>query len=61
VHGEACHGSTHAVTPTVVAADNVQAIGLQGHAGVIDTCTVCHINRPDDNFFHHSGGEGEGD
>jgi hypothetical protein len=59
VHCAACHGSPHAIVPTVVAADNVQAEALQGHAGQIDTCTVCHTGRPDDAFFHHAGG-GEG-
>lgn len=43
---EACHGSPHAITPTVEANDNVQAILLQGHAGMIDTCTVCHLTKP---------------
>ena len=52
VHCAACHGSPHAITPTIVAADNVQAIALQGHAGTIDTCTVCHRTRPDDSFDH---------
>jgi hypothetical protein len=55
-----CHGSPHAITPTVDAQDNVQAIALQGHAGTIDTCTVCHTQKPDDNFdhvFNGSGGE----
>ncbi len=54
----ACHGSPHAVAPTEVEADNVQAIALQGHAGTIDTCTVCHTSRPDESFFHRRG---EGD
>ena len=44
VHCAACHGSPHAITPTVVDEDNVQAVEHQGHAGVIDTCTVCHIS-----------------
>lgn len=52
VHCAACHGSPHAITPTITAADNVQAIGVQGHAGPIDTCTVCHRTRPDDAFEH---------
>ncbi|MCA9243073.1 MAG: cytochrome c3 family protein [Phycisphaerales bacterium] len=60
VHCSACHGSPHAITPTVVEADNIQARGLQGHPGVISDCTVCHIHRPDDSFFHHAGGESEG-
>lgn len=62
VHCAACHGSPHAVTPTVVPADNVQAIAVQGHAGTIDTCTVCHTRRPDDHFDHrYEGEEDEGD
>ncbi len=52
VHCAACHGSPHAIGPSVEAADNVQAIGLQGHAGVIDTCTVCHRENEDDEFPH---------
>jgi hypothetical protein len=52
VHCEACHGSPHAITPTVTAVDNAQAINLQGHAGKIDTCTVCHTPGPPGSFFH---------
>ncbi len=48
----ACHGSPHAITPTVTAADNLQALRLQGHAGKIDTCIVCHTSTPTDPFFH---------
>lgn len=48
----ACHGSPHAMTPTVTEADNLQAINLQGHAGVINTCSACHRDPPEDNFFH---------
>jgi hypothetical protein len=51
VHCAACHGSPHAITPTVTEVDNAQAIALQGHAGKIDTCTVCHTVVPG-NFFH---------
>jgi hypothetical protein len=56
VHCAACHGAPHAITPTVDAADNVQALALQGHTGVLNTCTVCHTQQPDDAFFHHLGG-----
>jgi hypothetical protein len=56
VHCAACHGSPHAITPTVNAEDNVQALALQGHAGVISKCTVCHGQQPDEAFFHHAGG-----
>lgn len=52
VHCEACHGSPHAITPTVKAEDNIQAIALQGHAGVINTCIVCHTETPEDSFDH---------
>lgn len=47
-----CHGSPHAVTPTASAPDNVQMIRLQGHAGTLDTCTVCHTEVPSDPFPH---------
>jgi hypothetical protein len=48
----ACHGSPHAIYPTVVSADNLQSIALQGHPGKIDTCTVCHSSQPNDPFPH---------
>ena len=47
-----CHGSPHAITPTTTTADNVQAVMLQGHSGVLD-CVVCHITKPSDEFEHH--------
>lgn len=47
-----CHGSPHAITPTVTGVDNLQAINLQGHPGVLNGCTVCHTQMPDDDFFH---------
>lgn len=47
-----CHGSPHAITPTITEVDNLQAIQLQGHGGVIDTCTVCHTVQPGEAFFH---------
>ncbi len=52
VHCAACHNSPHAITPTIKMEDNAQAIALQGHAGVINTCTVCHTETPDDAFNH---------
>ena len=48
----ACHGSPHAITPTVQPRDNMQAIQWQGHPGTIDTCTVCHDEQPDEKFPH---------
>jgi len=46
---EGCHGSPHAIWPNrdPNANDNVTAIQLQGHAGTIKECTVCH----EDNSF----------
>ena len=38
----ACHGSTHAEFPSIHANDNVRNSNLQGHAGVMVECTVCH-------------------
>lgn len=52
-----CHGSPHAITPTSNAADNVQALAKQGHAGVIDACLVCHSTMPHDPFPHRAGDE----
>jgi len=51
----ACHGSPHAITPTVTERDNLQAVRLQGHAGPIDTCLVCHTQQPSEPFFHTQG------
>jgi len=41
---EACHGSTHAIWPVADSStnDNLTAIQLQGHAGFISECSVCH-------------------
>lgn len=46
---ESCHGSPHAIWPNrnPDANDNVTAIQLQGHAGTLSDCTVCH----EDNSF----------
>ncbi len=52
VHCYACHGSPHAITPTVTEPDNLQAINIQGHAGLIGECSVCHTEPPVEPFFH---------
>ncbi len=58
VHCAACHGSPHAITPTLTDADNIQAINLQGQAGPISNCLVCHTGTPDEGFGHrYSGGD----
>ena len=38
----ACHGSPHAIFPSREATDNIDMISLQGHAGTLSDCTVCH-------------------
>lgn len=47
-----CHNSPHAITPTLNPRDNVQAIAIQGKAGTISKCTVCHRQTPSDPFNH---------
>jgi len=46
---ESCHGSPHAIWPNrnPNANDNITATQLQGHAGTLSECTVCH----EDNSF----------
>jgi hypothetical protein len=56
VHCEACHGSPHAITPTTSQIDNAQATWRQGQSGIINQCTVCHIQRPSESFNHTLGG-----
>ncbi len=43
---EACHGATHAVYPSSHENDNLQSIALQGYAGTVRECTVCHATVP---------------
>ena len=43
---EACHGATHAEYPSSHTNDNLQSIALQGYAGTVRECTVCHTNVP---------------
>ena len=47
-----CHGATHAEWPNANpnANDNVAAIQLQGHSGVIAECTTCHSTMPANNL-----------
>lgn len=48
----ACHGSPHAITPSLNPRDNVQAVNLQGYAGPIGKCSVCHTEQPGEPFNH---------
>jgi mono/diheme cytochrome c family protein len=59
---ETCHGSPHAILPTNQPNDNIQNIALQGHAGTLSDCTVCHGTTPSGPGPHgRSGGGGGGD
>jgi hypothetical protein len=49
---EACHDSTHAISPSREASDSIKFIALQGHAGSLSDCTVCHGVTPADRFVH---------
>jgi hypothetical protein len=48
---EACHGSTHSEWPTVgstgsyIPNDNIAPIQIQGYAGVLTECSVCHTGQ----------------
>jgi hypothetical protein len=42
----ACHGSPHAIFPTVNPRDNVQNEALQGFSGTLTDCSVCHGYMP---------------
>jgi hypothetical protein len=48
VYCSACHGSPHAIFPSREANDNLQNINLQGHAGALRDCMVCHSTPPTD-------------
>jgi hypothetical protein len=50
-----CHGSPHATGPSVAAADNRQAILLQGYAGPLSNCLLCHSSMPEEPFPHRRG------
>jgi hypothetical protein len=46
VYCEACHDSTHAIAPSNQTNDAIKFVAWQGHAGPLDTCTVCHTVQP---------------
>lgn len=41
-----CHNSPHAIWPSGLDRDNANAIALQGSAGTLSDCTVCHGSIP---------------
>lgn len=52
VYCEACHDSTHTISPSTRAEDAIKFINLQGHTGVLDICTVCHLTDPNEGGPH---------
>lgn len=52
VYCEACHDSTHAIAESGEPRDAIKYIDLQGRAGTLNTCTVCHMTQPDGPFQH---------
>jgi len=48
----ACHGEPHAIVPSREARDNVQQMALQGYAGTLGKCEVCHGVVPDGHGPH---------
>ncbi len=42
----ACHSSPHSILPSREANDNLQNIRLQGFAGTLKNCLVCHSTAP---------------
>lgn len=52
VYCEGCHDSTHAVATSRETNDTLKFIQLQGHAGSLRDCTVCHATLPTDMFTH---------
>ena len=49
---EACHDSTHAISPSREANDSIKFLALQGHTGSLSDCTTCHGTTPADRFVH---------
>ncbi len=41
-----CHGSPHAIVPSREENDNLQNFNLQGYAGTLNDCKVCHTSNP---------------
>jgi hypothetical protein len=46
VYCAACHDSPHAIAPSSQPNDAIKFVALQGHAGTLDECTVCHSTQP---------------
>jgi len=53
-----CHNSPHAIWPSREDRDNANAVALQGHAGILSDCTVCHGVVPQGAGPHGLGATG---
>jgi hypothetical protein len=49
---EACHDSTHAIATSAEERDAIKFINLQGYAGTLEKCTVCHLTSPEGESPH---------
>ncbi|NPA92013.1 MAG: hypothetical protein GXO55_11320 [Chloroflexi bacterium] len=61
IYCQACHGSQHAIYPSREYNDNIQSFLLQGKAGTIRDCLVCHTNPPDADEGPHRGDDHDSD
>jgi hypothetical protein len=52
---ESCHDSTHAIATSREPRDAIKFIALQGHAGTLEECSVCHTTAPSSDFLHLAG------
>ncbi len=52
IYCEGCHDSTHAIASSREYNDTIKFIELQGHAGTLSDCTVCHTGKPIGMFKH---------
>ncbi len=52
VYCAGCHDSPHAIGPSREANDTIKFMELQGHAGALRDCSVCHTGTPTDIFKH---------
>lgn len=48
----ACHDSPHAISKSREYKDSIKFTNLQGHAGTLQKCTVCHTTMPTQPFVH---------
>ncbi len=56
-----CHGSPHAIVPSREENDNLQNFNLQGYAGTLSDCKVCHTTNPSGPGPHGIYAKGEVD